>query len=74
MADQSKRLYRTRADRMVFGVLGGLAEYFKIDPSWVRIGFVLLTIITGFFPGFVLYFLVTIIVPPNGVLDRDEGT
>lgn len=34
-----KRLYRS-SDRMLAGVLGGLAEYFKLDPSLVRLGFI----------------------------------
>lgn len=39
-----KRLYRSRKDRMISGVCGGLAEYFDMDPTVVRLIFVLLTI------------------------------
>ena len=35
-----KRLYRSDDERMVAGILGGLAEYFKLDPTLLRLGFV----------------------------------
>jgi phage shock protein PspC (stress-responsive transcriptional regulator) len=50
MTGTPKRLHRSRADRKVAGVLGGIAEYFGFDPSWVRIGYVVLTIVTGVAP------------------------
>jgi phage shock protein C len=45
MADEIKRLYRSRKDKVIAGVCGGIGEYFSIDPVWVRIIFVLLTIL-----------------------------
>jgi phage shock protein C len=58
----AKRLYRSRDDRMIAGVCGGLAEYFDIDPVIVRIiAFILL--LPGGLPGFVPYILLWIIVP-----------
>jgi phage shock protein C len=50
---------------MIAGVLGGLAEYLRIEPSLARIGYVVLTILTGFFPGILLYLLMILIVPPE---------
>jgi phage shock protein C len=58
-----RRLYRSRDDKMIAGVMGGLAEYLNIDPSFVRIGYVVLTLLTGVVPGFVLYLLMIIIIP-----------
>jgi phage shock protein C len=68
MSDQPRRLYRSRRDRKLFGVLGGLAELFGIDPSLVRIGYVVLTILTAFVPGMFLYAMMVFIVPiqPKG--------
>ena len=63
MAEQPKRLYRSRTERMIAGVLGGFAGYFRIDPSLVRMVYALFTFVTGVFPGAFFYLLVAIIVP-----------
>ena len=62
----SKKLYRSRADKKIAGVCGGLAEYFNIDPVIVRIGFVIL-LLPGGFPGLLPYIILWLIVPeaPN---------
>lgn len=57
----TRRLYRSRKERMIWGVAGGLAEYLDIDPVLVRIGFVLLTFANGV--GLLLYVLMAIVVP-----------
>lgn len=56
-----KRLYRSRTERMIGGVAGGLGEYFNIDPTLVRLGFVVGTFMGG--PGLILYFILLIVVP-----------
>lgn len=57
-----KKLYRSRTDRRIAGVCGGLAEYFKIDPVIVRIiAFILL--LPGGLPGFIPYMLMVLVVP-----------
>ena len=65
MSDDVKKLYRTREDRMVGGVCSGLAVYFNVDPTLIRIIFVALAFIGG---GFLLYLLFWIFIPdePNG--------
>ena len=60
----TKRLYRSRKDRMIAGVCGGLAEYFKIDPVIVRLIAVLL-LIPGGLPGFIPYVVMWVIVPED---------
>ena len=60
----TKRLYRSRKDRMIAGVCGGLAEYFKIDPVTVRLIAVLL-LIPGGLPGFIPYVVMWVIVPED---------
>lgn len=64
MSKQPKRLYRSRKDRMIAGVCGGLAEYFNIDPVIVRVIAVLL-LLPGGVPGFVPYIILWILVPEN---------
>mgnify|MGYP001814888454 CR=1 FL=1 len=57
-----KQLMRSN-DRMVAGVAGGLAEYFDIDPTLVRILFVLLTLFGGGGLGILTYIVLWIIMP-----------
>jgi phage shock protein C len=59
----TKRLYRSRRDGMIAGVCGGLAEYFDVDPSLVRL-IVILTVFLGG-AGLVLYIVAWLIVPEN---------
>jgi phage shock protein C len=69
MAEQhAKRLYRSRGDVKLTGVLGGWAEYIGLDPSLVRIAYVIVTALTMFAPGILLYLLMALIVPrdPRG--------
>jgi phage shock protein PspC (stress-responsive transcriptional regulator) len=61
---EPKRLYRSRTDRMVSGVCGGLAQYFTIDVTLVRLIFLLLLVFGG--GGFLIYIVLAIIVPEEG--------
>ena len=71
-----KRLYRSRTDRMLFGVCGGLGKYLGIDPTIVRVVFVLLAF-TGF--GILAYIILAIIAPveesqkktPQGIVEEN---
>ncbi len=56
-----KRLYRSRTDRMLWGVCGGLAEYFNIDPTIVRLIAVLSIFLNGL--GILAYIILAIVVP-----------
>ena len=60
----SKRLYRIREGRVVAGVCSGIAAYFGIDPTLVRLGFALLTIFGG--AGVLLYLVAWIVIPEEG--------
>ncbi|MDX1600933.1 MAG: PspC domain-containing protein [Anaerolineales bacterium] len=66
-ADKSGRgpLRRSRSNRMIAGVCGGLAEFFGISSFWFRLGFVL-ALIPGGVPGLVPYLVLWIIVPKEG--------
>ena len=57
---ETKRLYRSRENRMICGVCGGVADYFNVDPTLIRLGLVLLAC-TG--TGILAYFIAAIIVP-----------
>ena len=57
----SKRLYRSSLDKKLGGVCGGIAEYFELDPSLVRIGAILLLFVAG--TGFLAYLVAWLVVP-----------
>ncbi|NUQ37888.1 MAG: PspC domain-containing protein [Caldilineales bacterium] len=57
------RLYRSRHDRMVAGVCGGLADFLGLDPTLIRLVFVILALANGV--GFAIYLLMLIVVPEN---------
>jgi phage shock protein C len=61
MASDRKRLYRSRNERMLAGVCGGIGEYFDIDPTVIRILFVLFALVIG--GGILLYIILLIIMP-----------
>ena len=63
MTDDRKRLYKSRSDRRLFGVLGGIAEYFGLDPSLIRIAYVFISVFTLVLPGIFFYILMMIIIP-----------
>jgi phage shock protein C len=64
------RLTRSRKDRIIFGVCGGLAEYFGVDAVIIRLAFVIFTIIE--WPGILLYIILAIIIPEAEKEDMTE--
>ncbi len=56
-----KRLYRSRSDRMLAGICGGLADYFNLDPTLVRIITVVIALLPG--PAVIAYLIAWVIVP-----------
>ncbi len=60
-----KRLYRSRTDKMMGGVAGGLAEYFEVDPVIIRAVFIISTLAWGI--SLLAYIVLWIIVPVNPV-------
>ena len=63
MVDMRAPLRRTRHNRMIAGVIAGLAKYFDIDVSLARIAYVLISLFSAAFPGIVLYIIMWIVIP-----------
>jgi len=61
---ETKKLTRS-ANRMLAGVCGGIAEYFEIDPTLVRVAYAALTVFSAGFPGVLLYLIMLIIMPQS---------
>lgn len=58
-----KRLYRSNHDKMIGGVCGGIAEYFNIDPTLVRLLLVFAVFMSAIIPGIVFYIIAWAIIP-----------
>lgn len=67
-----KKLYRSRTDRMIGGVCGGLGAYFGIDSTLVRIAFAASVIFLG--TGLLLYLIMWIIVPEEEITPASTST
>ncbi|NIP77965.1 MAG: PspC domain-containing protein, partial [Gemmatimonadetes bacterium] len=59
------RLARSRTDRMVAGVCGGIAEYFGWDSTLVRVVYVAVSVLSAAFPGLIVYAVLWILMPPG---------
>ena len=58
-----KKIYRSKKERILAGICGGLGEMFNIDPTIVRLGLVFLDIITGVAPLVITYIIGWVIIP-----------
>lgn len=63
MDNQIKHLYRSKKNRIWAGVIGGVGEYFNLDPSLLRLAYIVLAFLSGFFPLFLAYIVAMIIIP-----------
>ena len=74
---ETKKLYRSRKQRWIGGVCGGIGNYFDLDPTLIRALFVLFTLIFG--SGLLFYIILWIIIPAEpgpsttAVTPQDEG-
>ncbi len=59
----SRSLRRSSQHRMIAGVIGGLAEFFGLDPTVLRVVYVVGSILSAAFPGILVYVLLWIVVP-----------
>ena len=66
-----KKLYRIEEGKKICGVCGGLAEYFNIDPTLVRIGWAILACCAG--SGILAYIICAVIMPekPKNIVDAE---
>ena len=61
---EGKRLTRSQNNKMLTGVCAGIANYFGLDPTLIRVAYVLLTVFTAF-SGVIVYLLLWIIIPED---------
>lgn len=65
-----KKLYRSNDNKMVKGLLGGLGEFFNIDPTLLRLLFIFFVVFTGLIPGTIVYFVASWIVPKKDTIKK----
>ena len=61
--DSRKPLRRSRSNRMIAGVVGGLAEYLGMDPVLARVLYVVISVLSAAFPGILVYIICWIVMP-----------
>jgi phage shock protein C len=61
--DFQRKLYRSRSNRMVAGVTAGLADYFDLDPTLMRVVYVIGSIMSAAFPGLLIYAVLWVVIP-----------
>jgi phage shock protein C len=59
----NRQLTKSTYDKKIAGVCGGIAEYFNLDPTMVRVGYVLLSVLSAAFPGIIVYIVLAMIMP-----------
>ena len=62
----SRPLRRSRTNRMIAGVMGGIAEYLGVDATLVRVIFVVGSIVSAAFPGALVYLILWLVIPEQG--------
>lgn len=69
----TKKLYKSRSNRQISGVCGGIGEYFKIDPTVIRVIWAVLALCFG--TGILAYIICALVIPemPNGTVIVEDG-
>lgn len=60
---ETKKLYRSRTDRKIFGLCGGIGDYLNLDPTVVRIFFIIAAASSAVIPMLLIYFVISLIIP-----------
>lgn len=69
-----KTLYKSEENKVISGVVGGIGEYFDVDPVLLRVLYILVTVFTAFVPGVVAYILMSIVIPSNNARVHHKET
>lgn len=67
-----KRLVRIPKEKIIFGIIAGIADYYKFDRTILRLIFTFLVLITGFFPLVLLYIIAYFIIPVDNNPDSSK--
>jgi phage shock protein C len=70
----TKKLTKSANNKVFSGVLGGFAEYFNIDATLLRIGYVIVSFFSAAFPGILVYIIAAVIMPDAPARSYDSNT
>ena len=73
MPDLSRPLRRSRDNRLIAGVVAGLAAYVNVDVTLLRVAYVIVSILSAAFPGILVYVILWLLVPVEGPADTTTG-
>lgn len=67
---KEKKLYKSKTDKKLCGVCSGIAKYFGIDPTIVRLGAIVLSLVTAVVTGLIAYLICALVIPDEpGIVD-----
>lgn len=69
-ASNFQKIYRSETNRVIAGVAGGLGDFFNIDPTIIRIIFIILTVFGG--SGLIIYIILWLVIPSQSALSHDS--
>ncbi len=69
-----KRFYRSETNKVWKGILGGMGEYFDVDPVLIRVVYIFVMIVSGVIPGLIAYVVAIFIVPKRPKIGSAENT
>lgn len=74
MKTPNKKLYKSRDNKVIAGVMGGLGDYFDIDPVIFRVAYTGFSVFTALAPGILAYILMAVIMPnkPDVIVEKAE--
>lgn len=58
-----KKLYRSKTERNISGVCGGIAVYFNVDPTIIRLAWAIISLMSASIPGILIYVICSIVIP-----------
>jgi phage shock protein C len=73
MKIHNKRLYKSKENKVIAGVMGGLGEYFEIDPVFLRVVYIFVSVFTAIFPGIIAYILMALIMPEKPKIVHEDA-
>ena len=65
VGSSTNRLTRSKSERMLLGVCGGIAQWLGWDPTIVRVAYVLISVCSAAFPGIFVYVILALVMPPG---------
>jgi phage shock protein C len=73
MKIHNKRLYKSKENKVIAGDMGGLGEYFEIDPVFLRVVYIFVSVFTAIFPGIIAYILMALIMPEKPKIVHEDA-